>query len=497
MNENTQGPNSERSPQTGSVRPAPQPRVLAYNRVAENKWRATILVAVFALISLPAAVFLAIYLTFFFAVLVGMALGVLTAGGALGGDNWTAWAVVIVGLAVSLSLLTPVLAFWRATDLVLRLSGARALADGEQPELRRTVENLCIGSGLPQPSLYLIDAGAANAFSTGLRPEASSLVVTTGLLGLLERRELEGVLAQELVQIGNYDTRVSTILAAGIAFLRLPFTVVVAVFRFLFRVHWAVGGFALLYLGLPMLLSVPLGFGAGITLLDEEPAQAAVLLTTMSIPVYALVVAPLLAELIRAGVSRQQQFLADADAVLLARSAEPLATALVKMDAGGMAGLGVARSTAHLWTVDPLPEKPWWERLWPHYHPPLEVRVVMLARMGGGISPSALEAAAKAGRRMRPDVGAGPGAPATTMVQPTASAAQTTAETPQAYRMTAPETIVYGAPDTRSPEVDRLSAGVLVTVDEAAGDYLRVITPNDIFGYIPTQTAMTPYEGDR
>ena len=217
---------------------APQRRVLAYNRVAENKRRARTLVAAFALISLPAAAFLAIYLTFFFAVLVGVTLGVFTVGSALGGDAWQAWAVVIVGLAVLLSLLTPVLILWRATYLVLRLSGARALTDDEQPELRRTVENLCIGSGLPQPSLYVIDAGAANAFSTGLSPESSSLVLTTGLLELLERRELEGVVAQELVQIGNYDTRVSTVLAAGTAFLRLPFTVVVTVFRFLFRVHF-------------------------------------------------------------------------------------------------------------------------------------------------------------------------------------------------------------------------------------------------------------------
>ena len=495
MNGYTQG-QPERSPPSSSVRAAPQPRVLAYNRVAENKRRATMLVAVFALISLPAAAYLAICLTYFFAVLVGMTLGGLTAGGALAGNNWTAWAVVIVGLAVLLSLLTPVLIFWRATELVLRLSGARALADGEEPDLRRTVENLCIGSGLPRPSLYLIDAGAANAFSTGLSPESSSLVVTTGMLQLLERRELEGVVAQELVQIGNYDTRVSTILAAGIAFLRLPFTAVVALFRFLFRLHWAVGGFALLYLGL-ILVSIPLAFAAGIALLDEEPAQGAVLLVTMSIPVYALVVAPLLAEVIRAGVSREQQFLADADAVLLARSAEPLATALVKMDAGGMAGLGAARSTAHLWTVDPLPEKPWWERLWPNYHPPLRERVEMLARMGSGITPSTLETAAEAGRRARRDVGNSLGSGVGATVPPTDPAADIGSETPQAYRMTALETIVFEAPDRGSPEVDRLAAGALVAVDEAAGDYLRVITPNDIFGYIPRKTEMTPHEDDR
>lgn len=450
----------------GSV---PEPRVLAYNRVAENGRRARALIAAFALISLPAATFLAIYLTFFFAVLVGMTLGVFTAGGALGGDSWEVWAVVIVVVAAILSLLTPVLIFWRAAYLVLRLTRARQLGEGEQPELRRTVENLCIGSGLPQPGMYVIDAGAANAFSTGLSPESSSLVVTRGLLELLERRELEGVVAQELVQIGNGDTRVSTILAAGTAFLRLRFTAVVAVFRFLFRVHWAVGGFAFLYLALPMLIAIPLGFWAGISLLDDEPAQGAVLLITMSIPVHALVIAPLLAEVIRAAVTRERQFLADADSVLLARNSEPLATALLKMAAAGMADLGAARSTAHLWTVDPLPEKPWWERLWPDYHPPLAHRVEMLARMGEGIPPSALEAAASAGQAFGGSQATSP-LPAAARLDPAVGAITGGAAVPSAYRLTSNETIVYALPGADGAELVRLAAGALVAVHETAGE---------------------------
>jgi hypothetical protein len=298
-----------------------------------------------------------------------------------------------------------------------------------------------------------------------------------------------------LAQIGNYDTRVSTILAAGVAFLRLPFTVVVSVFRFLFGLHWIVGALAFLYLGLPFLLSIPFGFAAGFSMLDEDPAQAAVLLITLSIPVYALVVAPLLAEVLRAAVTRQQQFRADADAVLLARSAEPLATALVKMEAGGMAGLDAARSTAHLWTVDPLPDKPWWELLFPDYHPPLGERVSLLSQMGAGITPSALEEAAAAGRLRSAAAVTNPspaGVPAAPIASVTAPA-NADKETPEAYRLNV-ETPVYAAPDTGSAEVDRLSAGALVAVDEPAGDYLRVITPNDIFGYIPKRTPMTPHE---
>ena len=416
---------------------ASAPRVLAYDRVDQNKRQARLLILAFAVIMLPAALFLAVYLTFLFAVLVGMTFGILTAGGTLTGDGWIAWALAVPVVAAILALLTPVVIFWRAVDLVLRLSGARQLEEGEHPELRRTVENLCIGSGLPRPRLYLVNANAPNAFSTGMSPDTSSLAVTRGLLGALERRELEGVVAHELVQIGNYDTRVSTILAAGVAFLRLPFTVVTSVFRFLFRLHWVIGVVVFLWLGLPFLISVPMGFVAGISLLDDDPWQGVIVLVTMSIPVYAFIVAPLLGEALRAAVSRQQQFRADADAVLLARSAEPLATALVKMDAAGIGDLNAARSTAHLWTVDPLPDRPWWESLWPDYHPPVTERVEMLAGMGAGIPPSVLEAAADAGRSYRSAVAA-VAEPSVVATAPSAStsADEIVAAEAEAYRLT-------------------------------------------------------------
>ncbi len=471
---------------------APQPRVLAYNRVDENKRRARVLVALFALVCLPAAVFLALYLTFFFAVLVGMALGVLTAGGALAGDNWTAWAVVIVGLAVGLSLLTPVLIYRRAVYLILRLAGSRPLGEREHPELRRTIANLCIGAGLPQPRLFVVDARAPNAFSTGMSPESSSLVVTSGLLELLDRRELEGVLAHELAQIGNHDTRVGTILAAGVAFLRFPFTVVVGVMSFLFRVHQVVGVIALLYLG-TLLISYPLALAACITLVDDDPAQGAIALATMLIPLYVLVIAPLSGEVLRAAFTRQRQFLADADAVLLARSAEPLAAALMKMQAASMAGLRAARSTAHLWTVDPLPEKPPWERLWPDYHPPVGERIALLAGMGSGISPATLEAASQAGRGFQPEPAIVPSLDGQGKWQQADPGPLPDSEEPSAYRLTA-DAVVYEAPDTGSAEIERLPAGALITVHEPAGEYLRVITPRDVFGYIRRLTPMVRHQ---
>jgi heat shock protein HtpX len=479
---------------------APQQRVLAYDRVAQNKRRARMLMALFAVLSLPAAAFLAVYLVFFFAVVLGMLFGTLTAGGALSGDNWTIWLTVIPVLAILMTLWTPVVIYRRGVNLILRLSGARPLEAGEQPELQRSVANLCLGAGLPAPRVHLIDSSAANAFSTGMSPANSSLVVTTGLMGLLERRELEGVLAHELVQIANYDTRVSTILAAAVAFLRLPYTAVVTVVRFLFGIHWAVGGFFLLYLGLPMLISIPFAFAAGFALLNDEPEQGVIVLVTMTIPVYALFLAPLAAEVIRAGVSRQRQFLADADAVLLSRSSEPFATALAKMEAAGSGGMVVARSTAHLWTVDPIADDSWWERMWPGYHPPVQERIEILSRMGSGIPPRVLKDAAQSGRDFRSKAAGPPGScpPAVGQIREPSSewAGDAAAESPSAYRLTA-DTVVYAAPDTGSREVDTLLAGALITVHETAGEYLHVITPNDSFGYIRKLTPMTPYETRR
>src|SRR3972149_2412720 len=90
-------------------------------------------------------------------------------------------------------LLVAYLQFVLAARLVLRAARARPVGEEEEPELRRTMENLCIGSGLPQPALYVIESPAANALATGLEPERSAVAVTRGLLGLLAPAELEAV----------------------------------------------------------------------------------------------------------------------------------------------------------------------------------------------------------------------------------------------------------------------------------------------------------------
>jgi Peptidase family M48 len=332
-----------------------------------------------------------------------------------------------------------------------------------------------------------------------LNPKESSLAVTTGLLELLDRRELEGVLAHELVQIGNYDTRLATVLAAAVAFLRLPFTTIVAFFRFFFRLHWAAGLFMFLYLGIPTIVAIPSSLVLSITLIREDPAAGWALLVAASVPLYSLLIAPLLAEFIRIAVIRHRLHLADADAVLLARGSEPLATALTKMEAASSRGLNAARASAHLWAVDPFRDAGWLDRVWPSCHPPMSERVALLAGMGAGIPTFVLDDARTQGEQFAqqhrelllgdlPDsrgrlVGFG---------EEVADGPIDSAAEPIAFRLTATTTPVFEQPDTSSRVVQRLSAGALVTVREGAGRFLAVITQDERFGYISDSAPREP-----
>ncbi len=132
----------------------------------------------------------------------------------------------LMGL-VSLALLAALgLLFWgissSPTSKVLALTGARP-ADAPEAECKRLLENLSIGAGLPTPRLYVIESSSPNAFAAGTDPRSSVVVVTRGLLQLMDRRELEGVLAHELSHIASQDTRLNTIVASIALFLRLPY----------------------------------------------------------------------------------------------------------------------------------------------------------------------------------------------------------------------------------------------------------------------------------
>jgi heat shock protein HtpX len=283
---------------------------------------------------------------------------------------------------------------------ILARTGARLLAPDQEPDLQQLVESLCIGAGLPPPRVYLIESAVPNAFATGRDPAHATLTVTRGLLTLLTRRELEGVVAHELSHIVNHDSRLNTAVAALIATLRLPIGIVTGAYRILHEAHPGLGILFLVgfcgFLGLLAMAMVSFFLDAEIARLPRWILWRQVFVAVS--PFFVLLGAPALGLFIRQAVSRQREYLADAEAVLLTRDPEGLALALTRIGAWhGPGKLRVGPSASHLCIVDPLPaDSPWWDRMFP-CHPPIQDRVQLLARMGAGIDESVLQAAAEEG----------------------------------------------------------------------------------------------------
>jgi len=255
-------------------------------------------------------------------------------------------ALILAGLFVTIS-------YYSASSLVLSISRAKEVKHDENPDLYHIVENLCIGSGLPMPKIYIIEDTAPNAFATGRDPQHATVVVTSGLLQKLDKLELEGVIAHELSHIGNYDVRLMTLVVVLVGLVAL-----LADFMLLFT--WFGAG------------RRPSNRGHG-----EGMAGAIILVAAVA----AAILAPLAAQLIKLAISRSREYLADASAALLTRYPEGLARALEKI-AADTEPLEVAnKATAHLYIVNPLKgHKSWANNLF-STHPPMEERVRRLRAM--------------------------------------------------------------------------------------------------------------------
>ena len=285
------------------------------------------------------------FLMFLFVVLVA---GFATAIGIVVGLPPQYAAIVAVPI-----LLFALLSYYSATRITLAISGARPVTKEDEPELYRTVENLCIGAGLPMPQVYVIEDGAPNAFATGRDPDHAAVVVTRGLLQKLDRRELEGVIAHELSHIGNYDIRIMTIvvvlvgLIALLADLMLRFTI----------------------------------YGAGARPSNRGRSGGSAAIIIYAIAIVAIILTPIAAQLIRFALSRQREYLADASGALLTRYPEGLARALEKIAADPDPLEEANKATAHLYIVNPLHEhKSFLNNLFAT-HPPIQERIALLRAM--------------------------------------------------------------------------------------------------------------------
>jgi len=275
-----------------------------------------------------------------FVVLLG-AVGVLA--GWLAGRNWWITAIVLVFAAGY-----AVIQYFAADREALALAGAIPVTREEAPRYYRIVENLCITTGTPMPALYVVEDPAPNAFATGRTPEKAAITVTTGLFEIMTDRELEGVLGHELGHIRNYDIRVSLIVFGLVVALGI-----IADFFLRILIFGRRGG--------------------------GNNAQAQVFLIVLG--VVAALVAPLIAGLVQAAISRQREYLADATSALTTRDPEGLASALAKLGSHGAPLKKANTSMAHLWIADPL--RPGMLTRLFATHPPIPDRIARLHDIGG------------------------------------------------------------------------------------------------------------------
>lgn len=274
----------------------------------------------------------------------GLLLAAMTAlfvavGGLFGGRNGM---IIAFGFALVMNFIS----YWFSDKIVLAMQGAQELTPQDAPELFRTVERLTANAGLPMPRIYVIPGEQPNAFATGRDPQHGVVAVTTGLLRLLPRRELEGVIAHELAHIRNRDTLISAIAA----------TIAGAIATLANMAQWA------LLFG---------GFGRS----DDEEQGGGI--AEMVGGLVMIIVAPIAATLIQLAISRAREFEADAGGARIAGDPEALASALERLHAyNAQIPLPVNPATASMYIVQPLTGAALAN--WFSTHPPVEQRVARL-----------------------------------------------------------------------------------------------------------------------
>lgn len=301
-----------------------------YEEIASNK-RKTVLLVMGAFVFLGLIGFLVGYL-FFNGGVLGLVIALVIAG----------------GMSVSSYLF--------GDRMVLAATGARAVTAEEEPRLHNIVEGLAIAAGVPKPGVYVVSEQAPNAFATGRDPEHASVAVTQGLLDMMNRVELEGVIGHELSHVLDRDILVGTVVATlvGAAVLLSEF----------FTRSWFWGG----------------GRRGG----NDDSGGGLVQLVIFVVGFALLLLAPLAGQLIKLSVSRNREYLADAQGVMLTRYPPGLISALQKIAAAPTAMRATNNATAHLWLSQPStvegPKTSSLERLF-STHPPIQERISRLQEM--------------------------------------------------------------------------------------------------------------------
>ncbi len=255
----------------------------------------------------------------------------------------------ILYFGVVFSLVMNILGYWYSDTIAIKMSGARPVTREQYFDYWNAVENLSITAGLPMPKIYVIDDSSPNAFATGRDKEHAAIAATSGLLQIMNKTELEGVIAHELSHIGNRDTLLST-------------AVVVLV------------GFIAIISDMSMRMTF---WGGGRRDRDEGGG------ILMILGIILAILAPIIAQLIQLAISRKREFLADASGALLTRYPDGLASALEKISTYPTGLQRVSTATAHLYISNPLKDGKAMSFISKLFmtHPPTEERIAALRDM--------------------------------------------------------------------------------------------------------------------
>ncbi len=277
---------------------------------------------------------------------VGVAFAYLLQAGIIG--------LVIVAVIV---IVSSVASYYNSDKVALKMSRAVPADPHEYARYHNLVEGLCIASGLPKPRLYIVQDDAPNAFATGRNPQHAAVAVTTGLLQKMNRVELEGVLAHELSHIRNYDILVMTLTVTMVGMIALLSDFFL---RFMF-------------------------FSGGRGGRDNNNNNNPLGLLLVLAGFFLLMLAPLIATLMKLAVSRRREYLADASGVQLTRYPPGLISALEKLKDDRTVIHTASKATAHLWIEEPLDtESNKGKTRYNHLfdtHPPLDERIAALEAM--------------------------------------------------------------------------------------------------------------------
>ncbi len=262
----------------------------------------------------------------------------------------------ILYIAVIFSIIMNVVSYWFSDKIVLAMHHAEPVEMKSHPELYRVLENLTITAGLPMPKFYLIQDAQPNAFATGRNAEHAVVCVTSGLLDITDRSELEGVLAHELSHIGNRDMLLSTVAVVLVGFISI-------LSNMFMRSMWF--------------------GGMGRSRDDGENGGGILIIIGIALSI----LAPIFATLLQLAISRRREFLADTSGALLTRYPEGLASALQKISRYSRPLATANNATAHLFLQNPFgsdgdenKKTPFLVKIF-STHPPIADRIAALKDM--------------------------------------------------------------------------------------------------------------------